>query len=396
MNRLDSLADELASVQQRLLATLSRPVRTWSAPWALEPGPTPRAVLLHGPRGVGKTQFMLRTLQQVGGSYWSMDHPLLASHSVYDWVSQAFGRGVDHVFLDEIHHAAEWSVHAKALYDAYPGKTIWLSGSSSILMSRGLGDLSRRFLATAVPYLSFREYLEIATGDQFAAIDPFAPGAMESGAEIAARINVLGYFEEYLGRGIRPLGLGEGATYAQRVLQTVQKTLEGDIPYIVSPLATNHHRLMNAVLGYLATAPIPTVQVNSLCREWNVGKEKLYALLHAMEQTGLLRIIRRRTDHAAMSVGAKMFLADPSLYRALSGMEGNTREAYVACAAESAGRTIHAHTDERRGDFVIDGAITVEVGGSRKGRKHAEWVVRDRIDTPAPGIVPLWMLGMMW
>jgi len=338
---------------------------------------------------------MLRALKRVGGSYWSMDHPLLASHSVYDWVSHAFGRGVEHVFLDEIHHAAEWSIHAKALYDAYPGKTIWMSGSSSILMSRGLGDLSRRFLATTVPYLSFREFLEITTGDRFDVIDPFGDGAVERGADIAARINILRSFETYLQRGVRPLGLSDAETYGQRVLQTVQKTLEGDIPYIVSPLATNHHRLMNAVLGYLATAPIPTVQVNSLCREWSVGKEKLYALLHAMEQTGLLRIVRRRTDYAAMSVGAKMFLADPSLYRALSGMEGNTREAYVACAAESAGRTIYAESNEQRGDFIIDG-VTVEVGGPKKARKTAEWVIRDRVDTPSRGVVPLWMLGMMW
>ncbi|MDA3950954.1 MAG: hypothetical protein PF508_17235 [Spirochaeta sp.] len=31
---------------------------------------------------------------------------------------------------------------------------------------------------------------------------------------------------------------------------------------------------------------LQTIQVNSLSREWNVGKEKLYSLLHAMEQAG--------------------------------------------------------------------------------------------------------------
>ena len=396
MDRIDAVADELATVQQRLLATLANPVRTWSPSWERSAASVPRAVLLHGPRGVGKTQFMLRALRRMGGFYWSMDHPLLASYSVYEWVTRAFGRGADHVFLDEIHHAPDWSIHAKALYDAFPGKTIWLSGSSSILMSRGLGDLSRRFLAIAVPYLSFREYLELVTGEQLDPIDPFTDDAMDTGAALASRINVLGYFETYLREGVRPVGLNDWATYSQRMLQTVQKTLEGDIPYIVSPLGTNHYRLMNAVLGYLATAPVPTVQVNSLCREWNVGKEKLYTLLHAMEQTGLLRIIRKRSDHAAMSVGAKMFLSDPSLYHALSGMEGNSREAYVACACESAGRTIHAESEERRGDFIVDNSLTIEVGGPRKGRKNADWAVRDRIDTPSPGVVPLWMLGVMW
>lgn len=204
------------------------------------------------------------------------------------------------------------------------------------------------------------------------------------------------YFETYLACGIRPIGLDHPDLYPQLVLQTVQKTLESDIPFIVPSISANHHRLMNAVLGYLATSPVPTIQVNSLCREWNVGKEKLYGLLHAMEQTGLVRVVRKPNDHRAMSIGAKIFMADPSLYRALAGIDGNRREAYVACAIESAGRRIHAETDERRGDFVVDGEIGIEVGGPRKERKQAEFVVRDRTDLPASGVIPLWMLGMMW
>lgn len=396
MGHIDAAADELEAVQARLLAKLSQPERTWSPPWAEDSGSQPRGVLLHGPRGVGKTQFMLRMLHRMGGSYWSMDHPLLASYSLYEWVSRAFGRGIVHVFVDEVHHTPDWSVQAKALYDSYPNKMIWMSGSSAIMMSRGVGDLSRRFLGTAVPYLSFREYLELKTGDSLDRLDPFSSTGGARGAQIASRLNVLGYFERYLKHGLRPLGLSDEGTYSQRVLQTVQKTLEADIPYAVSPLGTNHYRLMNAVLGYLATAPIPTIQVNSLCREWNVGKEKLYTLLHAMEQTGLIRIVRKRSDNAAMSIGAKMLLADPSVYYALAGMEGNTREAYVVCAFESAGRVVYADSDERRGDFVLDDGTTVEVGGRGKSRKQADWVIRDGADIAGQGVVPLWMLGMMW
>ena len=75
---------------------------------------------------------------------------------------------------------------------------------------------------------------------------------------------------------------------------------------------------MNAMLGHLAQAPILTL-----------------------------------SDHAAASIGAKIFFADPTLYTVLSGQEGNAREAYVVSA------------------------------------------LRDGIDWPAPGILPLWTLGFM-
>lgn len=109
----------------------------------------------------------------------------------------------------------------KMLYDSYPNCFIRASGSSSLLLSSGIGDLSRRFVGVHLHYL---------------------------------------------------------------------------VPH----LGTNHFRLMNAILGYLSQSDIPVLQVNSLCREWNIGKEKLYSLLHAMEQSGLLRMIRKERDHSAM------------------------------------------------------------------------------------------------
>ncbi|MFW5642762.1 MAG: ATP-binding protein [Alkalispirochaeta sp.] len=393
MAAAEALFEQIDIIQNRLYANLSTPARQWAPPPEVT---SHHAVLLHGPRGVGKTQYLLRWARECGGMYCSMDHPLVSSVSVYDLVADAFSRGITDVFLDEIHTAPEWSARVKALCDSFPGKRIRLSGSNSLLMSHGIGDLSRRVLSLPMPFVSFREYLSLTTGHVHPLLDPFQPESTDYAMALAAEVPVLTHFEKYLAGGVRPIGLDHRDVYPQLLLQAAQKTMEGDIPFIVPSITVNHFRLMNAVLGYLATAPIPTIQVNSLSREWNVGKEKLYSLLHAMEQTGLVRIVRKSTDHKAMSIGAKIFLADPSMYRALAGADGNAREAYAACAIESAGRTIRAEIDERRGDFVVDGTLRIEVGGPGKERKRSDYVIRDRVDVPAPNVVPLWMLGMMW
>jgi hypothetical protein len=332
-----------------------------------------------------------------------MDHPALSSYSVYEIGESLFQRGVMSVFLDEIHYAPRWGEDLKALYDAWPNRSIWASGSNSLLLSSGVGDLSRRFVGVAMPFLSFREFLVLHGCPDFGVHDPFEnplkdafSGDQAWVSELLGSVNVLGLFERYLACGFRPLfAEGEGS-YAAKVLQVVQKSLEADIPRIVQAVAQNHFSLMNAVLGYLSQANVPVLQVNSLCREWNVGKEKLYGLLQAMEQTGLIRIVRKSSDHAVRSVGAKLFLADPSLYPALGGKEGNAREAFVACALHSGGHGVFAARDERVADFLVDGSFQVEVGGPRKSRKGADFVIRDGADFPAPGIVPLWMLGFGW
>lgn len=391
MNTPYEVLDSLRIVQARLEDALRTPTRPWQGGAALKD----RSVLLYGPRGIGKTTFLVREAKARGAVYLSMDHPALANLSVYHVAEALFQRGATQVCLDEIQYAAHWSEDLKALHDAWPGRSIWASGSDSLLLSSGIGDLSRRYIGIAMPFLSFREYLVLKGFKDFGVHDPFSADTAWV-SEVMAAGNILGLFETYLSSGLRPLFMEGEDRYAARILQVVQKTLEADIPRIVPMMTQNHYSLMNAVLGYLSQTNIPVVQVNSLCREWNVGKEKLYALLQAMEQTGLIRIARKPSDHAARSIGAKLFLADPSLYPALSGKEGNAREAFAACALASAGHRVQAASDEREADFLVDHAYQVEIGGWRKPRKKANFVIRDGADYPTPGTIPLWMMGFGW
>jgi hypothetical protein len=396
MNDLYQTLDMLRGVQNRLTAAVSNPARPWQGFAGNNEESNQRGILLYGPRGTGKTTYLLRMAQMVSGVYLSVDHPALATHPLFNWAEALFMRGTRHVYLDEIHHAADWSQSLKALYDSHPDCYIRASGSSSLLLSSGIGDLSRRYVGMYLPYLSFREFLVLKGLPDYGVHDPFKNDLRWAEDILHSSHNILALFESYLRTGLRPLFIEGEEYYGTKIIQVSRKTIESDIPYLIPHLATNHFRLMNAILGYIALSDIPVLQVNSLCREWNVGKEKLYSLLHAMEQTGLLRILRTPSDYTAMSIGSKIFLADPSLYYALSGKEGNMREAFVACALQSAGRDINAARDERKADFIVDRNILIEVGGPKKEKKSADFVVRDGIDWPSPGIIPLWCLGFMW
>jgi hypothetical protein len=51
---------------------------------------------------------------------------------------------------------------------------------------------------------------------------------------------------------MRPIFTEGEDHYSTKVIQVARKTIEADIPYIVTHLGTNHFRLMNAFLGYLS------------------------------------------------------------------------------------------------------------------------------------------------
>jgi len=386
------LIPELEAGMKRRIASLPERIR----PYTREQNALPRAFMLTGPRGVGKTTFLLHHATGQELLYLSADNPLVAGEGLYDLGKTMFMAGYSGIIIDEVHFARDWSLHLKALHDDFPRHRIWVSDSSSLVLRSGVGDLSRRYVPLVMPLQSFREYLYIETGQEYTACDPFAEDVV---LPVEPTPGLLAAFRLYRQRGTRPFS-AEGA-FDERLLAILDKTLYFDVPFFLPNVTDGNLRLMKAITGTLARSAIPRLQVRSLCADWGIGAEKLYRLLEVMESVGLLRIVRLVGDTKARSVGAKLLFSDPAFYEALHGNAGTAREALAASLCADSGWIVEAEPDERRGDFVVsrnDGtrfrSIRLEVGGGSKKSKGADRVIRDDIEYPAGNAVPFWLLGM--
>ena len=349
-----------------------------------------RTALVYGQRGAGKTTFLLYRSKEKPFLYISADNPLVIAHPLYEMVREVFKRGYEGVLIDEVHHAQDWSLHLKALYDDYPDKYIWASGSSSLLIKKGVADLSRRYLQIRIPLLSFREFLYLKTGVLPDLIDLFNISGDD--LKIVRKVNVLRLFREYVSSGTRPIFF-EGE-YCGRIKGIVEKMIFYDVPFYLPSIQSNYLRLMSAVVGHLITSPVPTVNISKLCSEWHIGKEKLYQLLSVMEAIELLKIVRRRGDKSLYSKGAKMLINDPSVYHCFNGNIGTAREAFVVFAL-SERYDVYASPKEEEFDYFVNGK-KLEVGGKRKDTKSADLVVSDDLELPVRNRIPMWLLGMVW
>jgi hypothetical protein len=360
--------------------------------------------LLTGPRGVGKTTYLLhhalkaQETHQARILYVSADNPTLGGEPLYETVASIFLAGYSGVIIDEVHFAKDWSLHLKALYDDYPNHSIWVSDSSSLILKMGKGDLSRRFVHIEMPLLSFREFLYLETGAEYPIYDPF-----NSHEDLPLRPSpdVLAAFRIYRNTGTRPFYC-EG-DFNDRMLSILDKTLYNDIPFFLPNITDGNLRLMKAITGTLANASIPRLQVRSLCTDWAIGADKLYQLLQVMESVDLLRIIRLEKATKAKTAGEKLFFTDPAFYSVLGGDLGNGREALVATLCTYSGFVVEATRDETSGDFVLSRSngtsatkFKIEIGGSYKQPKRADFVIRDDTDYPGGKNIPLWLLGMMY
>jgi predicted AAA+ superfamily ATPase len=194
---------EIESAMSRRIASFPARIRPFTREYgALPEGSVlPRALLLTGSRGVGKTTFLLHHARESRMFYFSADNPMLADVPLYETVKSMFMAGYEGVIVNEVHYARDWSLHLKALYDDFPAHRLWVSDSSALVLRSGFGDTSRRYVPIRLPLLSFREFLFLETGVDYPVCDPFSNTVK---LPVEPTPAILDFFRKYRSSGTRP------------------------------------------------------------------------------------------------------------------------------------------------------------------------------------------------
>ncbi|MDO9583763.1 MAG: AAA family ATPase [Desulfomicrobium sp.] len=410
------MLDDLFSLSQTLIRVRNRPYRRPIFEDALLGG---RFHIIIGPRGVGKTTVMIQhLLGRCGGDvftrkglYVQADHFLVARSSLYEIADEFQKYGGEIICFDEIHKYPSWSMELKSMADTFPGLKIIASGSSALEIARGSHDLSRRALVMRMRGLSFREYLgmvhglehgrlalEDLTGDHERTAERIV-GELERGGH-----KVLALFTKYLACGYYPyfLEYPDTAQFHLTLTQQVQATLEVDLPAIHPGLGGASIRKVRKLLAVVAGLVPFTPDMKALKGLLEIGDERtLKTYLGFLEDAGILLTVSKRDKGLrAMEKPEKIYLHNPNLYHALSGGsaagKGAIRETFFLNMLQAD----HAVRVAPKGDFLVDGRLTFEIGGKGKdggqikGVENA-WLALDNIEIGMGRRIPLWMFGFL-
>lgn len=373
----------------------------------------PRLVGLVGPRGVGKTTLLLQLLKNRpelahNSFYVSADHLYFTRTTLFDFVNELhLSAGVCRVFIDEIHKYPAWNRELKNIYDSFPRVQIVFSGSSSLDLSRGTYDLSRRAVVVHLPGLSFREYLNFQLGTNF---EPLSLETIigDHGAygEVAAIPGLMGHFREYLAAGYYPFSLTEREYFFQRLQRVIDKTVYEDIANFYN-LKTENLRYFKTMLYYLATIPPGEINTHNLAKNLGADDKTVQKYLHMLMETGLARgLMADRRGGALLRKPVKLYLGNPALQHAVChelGKDVDTgalRELFFITMLSHGGHR-PAYPADTGGDVTVRETV-FEIGGRKKDRGQLRnvtadsFVVKDNILTGSPTTVPLYFFGFLY
>jgi predicted AAA+ superfamily ATPase len=312
---------------------------------ALETG-VRRAIVLIGPRRVGKTVMLKHLVQNllddgvagVAILYASLDTPLYSGRSLesltrlfVDLHQHAANRQL-WILFDEVQYLKDWEVHLKSLVDTYPHIRFIASGSAAAALrmkSRESG--AGRFSEFMLPPLTFAEYLRFADQEN-ALISEREDEASGQPRYLANDIHALNVeFINYLNYGGFPEAVMNPAVRANpaRFLRQdiVDKVLLKDLPSLYGIADTQE---LNRFFNVLAFNTGDELGLEALSKHSNIGKQRLTEYLEYLEAAFLIRRVHRIEDNALRFQRArtfKVYLTNPSVRAALFGFVGAEDEA---------------------------------------------------------------------
>jgi predicted AAA+ superfamily ATPase len=363
-----------------------------------------RLIGIIGARGVGKTTFLLQYLKESSLSfqeklYVSVD--ILGVDSLFDVAFAFHKEGGKLLIFDEIHKYANFEKELKNIYDMLDLKVIF-SGSSALQLDHAKGDLSRRVMMYEMQGLSFREFLEIKNQIELPVLtlDGLLPNHINLAHELLLEFNLYREWQEYIKQGYYPFYFENREDYLVKLTHTVNTVIESDIPSIF-PIEYSNVVLLKKLVTLVCQSNPYKPNMKTLLEKMGMKSDynRLYKYLYYLHKAKIITLVgaKARGDNI-FSKPEKIYLNNTNLHYAYCNDAeiGTIREVFFRAMLFK-----HDLVVPQKGDFLVEGKYTFEVGGNNKTKKQIKgidnsFIVVDDVEIGGERKIPLWLFGFLY
>ncbi|MBE7442816.1 MAG: ATP-binding protein [Flavobacteriales bacterium] len=296
-----------------------------------------RALVLMGPRRVGKTVMLFHSIQQLLTEnvnpqkifFIGIDNPIYVHLSLEDILNlckQSLNQDNlkdCYVFFDEIQYLKDWERHLKVLVDSFPETKFIVSGSAAAALKwHSTESGAGRFTDFMLPPLTFQEYIHLKEMNHLMYNGKISYGENEIPYCLSHDIKVLNKeFVHYLNFGGYPeVVLSEKiqsdmGRYVKNDI--VDKVLLRDLP---SLYGIKDVQELNRFFTYIAYNTGNEFSYETMSKESGIQKDTLKKYLEYLEAAFLIKVLNK-VDVTAKRLkritSFKVYLTNPSLRTAL-------------------------------------------------------------------------------
>lgn len=293
-----------------------------------------RAVVLMGPRRVGKTVMIHHQIGQLlkkgvipeNICYFSVDHPVYNGMSLEDFIDlyeRTTGIDADndlcYVFFDEIQYLKDWERHLKSLVDSYPRIKCLVSGSAAAALKlKSTESGAGRFTDFLLSPLTFHEYVSLLNKLSIVNIIE-KNGSLRFSTDRIEELNSL--FVDYLNFGGYP-----EVAFSKEIRLDPARYIKSDIidKVLLRDLPTLYGiqdiKELNYLFASLAFNTAGEVSLDALSKRSGVARNTIKKYITYLQAAFLLRVVHRVDQNSKRFKRAnffKVYLTNPSIRAAL-------------------------------------------------------------------------------
>jgi len=296
-----------------------------------------RALVLMGPRRVGKTVMLFHSIHQLLHDkvnpqqifFIGIDNPIYVHLGLEDILTLCkkalnLNQLTDcYVFFDEIQYLKDWERHLKVLVDAYPDTKFIVSGSAAAALKwHSTESGAGRFTDFMLPPLTFQEYIHLKQMKHLIYNGNINYGEQSFpyclthdikalNKEFVNYLNFGGYPEVVLSEKIQ----SDMGRYVKNDI--VDKVLLRDLP---SLYGIKDVQELNRFFTYIAYNTGNEFSYESISKESGIQKDTLKKYLEYLESAFLIKVLNKvgiNVKRLKRVTSFKVYLTNPSLRTAL-------------------------------------------------------------------------------
>lgn len=364
-----------------------------------------RLIGIKGPRGVGKTTFLLQYAKKnysysAGRClYINMNSFYFRGRGLVDFAQEFVRRGGRVLLIDQIFKLNGWREELCECYRTLPLLQIIFATTTVEEPGTENDELSSLAHFYVLHGFSFREYINMQASFDIPRItlDNILDNTADAQRSILMKVRPWIFLQSYLHHGYYPFYM-EKHNFTESLLKAINAMIEMDVLFS-KQIDVKYVSRLKKLLYLLVLGGSDTPNVSNLAKEINTSRATVMNYMNNLEEARLIHQIYRSSPSEGPKKPARVLTHNTNLLYAILSGAPSDQEVMETFFTNSIWRHHKVETTRKEGLFIVDGEkqICVCDKGAKKRIKAPDvYYARYNTEVTHDGDIPIWLFGFLY
>ena len=361
-----------------------------------------RLIGIKGTRGVGKTTFLLQYAKEKFGTdhsclFINMNNFYFSKYTLVEFAAEFVKRGGKVLLIDQVFKYPEWSHDLRACYEMFPTLKIIFTGSSVMRLKEENPELSGIVKVYYLRGFSFREYLNLQSGNCFHAytLQEILENHEQIAKTILRNVKPLDYFQDYLHHGFYPFFL-EKRNFSENLLKTMNMMIEVDI-LLIKQIELKYLSKIKKLLYLLAVDGPVAPNVSQLATEIQTSRATVMNYIKYLADARLINMVYPKGEEFPKKP-SKLMMHNTNLMYSIYPVKVEEQDVLDTFFMNTLYKDHKLYKGDKGTSFMVDNGLHFRIcaeGCKFKNNPNVYYALH-KLELGHGNMIPLWLFGFLY